>query len=148
MPEREYGIRRQIAHADRIVRIGVDVADGNALGGEFCLQHALVLGHEGDIAKPEYGRRKLVDDGAVGGLADRFAPIGIGSLRGGPARRGAVGRLRHVVVGRPGVINRGVDNADGTRNLRRPAAFTIAAAERKLANVADGLKRNVVPLDD
>src|SRR5215218_282564 len=122
-PEGEHGRGGLVADPGRRRRVGGGVVGVVAHGR-----------HQG----PEVGRagREQVEQGPVGGVADRLALVGVGALGGRAAQRPAeAGPDRGRVVGRPGVVHgrvhdghgagvdgrAGLEGPDGGQGLLAPA---------------------------
>ena len=134
-PEGEHGRGGLVADPGRRGRVG-----GGVVG---VVPHAR---HQ----PAEVGRagREQVEQGPVGGVADRLALVGVGALGRRAAQRPAqAGPDRGPVVGRPGVVHGGVDDGqgagvdgraglqgpDGGQGLLAPAEHGVVVGPRPVA---------------
>jgi hypothetical protein len=120
----QHGGRRLVAHPGRV---GADGGVGRVVAE---------AGHEG--VEGAAAGREQVDQGPVGGMADGRVLVGQGVLGGRPAQGGAkAGADRLGVVGRPRLIDAGVDHGQGPGGDRR-----------RRPGVPDGLQGRLVPDQD
>ena len=134
-PEGEHGRRGLVADPGRGGRVG-----GGVVGVVAHPRHQ----------RPEVGRagREQVEQGPVGGVADRLALVGVGALGRRAAQRPAkAGPDRGRVVGRPGVVHGGVhdgqgagvdggaglEGPDGGQGLLAPAQHGVVVGPRPVA---------------
>jgi hypothetical protein len=99
--------------------LGGDAADGGRAGGVAAVGHMAQIGHL--LGKDLLADWEQVDQGQVGGEADRLVLVGLGPFGLGLTQAATQpGADRHRVVRRPGVVDRSVEHRQRPSGRRWP----------------------------